>query len=208
MLSQKVQYTQKVEECESLRTVLPGRFATTPSASSTSQSTALPPSSRVVPPTSFPPNNASRLGFTRSASVAPTPPTRSVAPSTNRSDYAGPTITSSIYPLDNLNVPTVPSHSHKGPISIGAPAGPVPTQTALGADRSGSQGVSSPLMNTPGNAGIGAGGRPPLPADSSVSSDTGTAFPYRAKAWFACACQNSLAFAFDLTMYYRYRTPR
>jgi SHO1 osmosensor len=106
-------------------------------------------------------------------------------------------------PLNNINVPTAPSHSQKSPSSIGAPASPVPTQSALGADTSGPQGVNSPLMSTPGNAGIGAGGGPPLPADSSVASDT--AYPYRAKALYACACQNSLAFAFDLKMYYRYR---
>jgi len=50
-------------------------------------------------------------------------------------------------------------------------------------------------MSTPGNAGIGAGGGPPLHADSSVASDT--AYPYRAKALYACTCQNSLALAFD-----------
>lgn len=106
-------------------------------------------------------------------------------------------------PLNNMNAPTAQSHSQKSPSSIGAPASPGPTQSALGADTSGPQGVNSPLMSTPGNAGIGAGGGPPLPADSSVASDT--AYPYRAKALYACACQNSLAFAFDLTMYHRYR---
>ncbi len=92
-------------------------------------------------------------------------------------------------PLNNMNVPTVPSHSHsqKSATSIGAPASPGPTQSAIGADTSGPQGVNSPLMSTPGNAGIGAGGGPPLPADSSVASDT--AYPYRAKALYACACQ-------------------
>jgi SHO1 osmosensor len=109
-------------------------------------------------------------------------------------------------PLNNLNVPTAPSHSQKSHTSIGAPASPVPTQSGLGADTSGPQGVNSPLMSTPGNAGIGAGGGPPLPADSSVASDA--AYPYRAKALYACACQNSLAFTFDLTMYHRYRVPR
>jgi SHO1 osmosensor len=101
-------------------------------------------------------------------------------------------------PLNNMNVPTTQSHSHshsqRSPSSIAAPASPGPTQSALGADTSGPQGVNSPLMSTPGNAGIGAGGGPPLPADSSVASDT--AYPYKAKALYACACQNCLAFAF------------
>ena len=110
-------------------------------------------------------------------------------------------------PLNNLNIPSVQSaHSQKSPTSIGAPASPGPTQSALGADTSGPQGVNSPLMSTPGNAGIGAGGGPPLPADSSVASDT--AYPYKAKALYACACQNSLTFAFDLKMYHRYRIAR
>jgi SHO1 osmosensor len=55
-------------------------------------------------------------------------------------------------------------------------------------------------MSTPGNAGIGAGGGPPLPADSSLASDT--AYPYKAKALYACACQNGPAFAFDLKTYH------
>jgi len=80
---------------------------------------------------------------------------------------------------------------------MGALASPAQTQSTLGgADTSGPQGVNLPLMSTPGNAGIGAGGGPPLPADSSVASDA--AYPYRAEALYACACQNSLAFAFDL----------
>ncbi len=102
-------------------------------------------------------------------------------------------------PLNNMNVPTLQSHSHsqKSANSMGAPASPAQTQSALGgADTSGPQGVNLPLMSTPGNAGIGAGGGPPLPADSSVASDA--AYPYRAEALYACACQNSLAFAFDL----------
>jgi SHO1 osmosensor len=106
-------------------------------------------------------------------------------------------------PINNMNAPSVPSHSQKSPTSIGAPTSPGPTQSALGADISGPQGINSPLMSTPGNAGIGAGGGPPLPADSSLASDT--AYPYRAKALYACACQNSLAFGFDLKMYPRYR---
>ncbi len=60
---------------------------------------------------------------------------------------------------------------------------------------SGPQGVSPPLMSTPGNAGIGPGGGPPLPADSSEASNA--AYPWRVKALYACAYQNSLAFAFD-----------
>jgi hypothetical protein len=95
MFSQKVQYNQKVQECLSLRTEL-SRFVTTPSVStassavsahtglsSTSRSSASPPSSRVASPTSTPSyisniaSPLSRLGLTRSASVAPTPPTRS-----------------------------------------------------------------------------------------------------------------------------------
>jgi hypothetical protein len=90
MFSQKSKYNQKVQECESLHTELLGRIVTTtPFASSTSQpepSAALP-SSRVDSLTSFPSKIASPLGFTRSASVAPTPPTtHSVAPSTNCPD--------------------------------------------------------------------------------------------------------------------------
>jgi hypothetical protein len=136
MFSQKAQYNQKVQECESLHTEPPGSFVTTPPASSTSQSSAFPPSSPVESPTSFTSKIASRLGFTRSPSV------------------------------------------------------------------------NSPRMSTLGNAGIGAGGGPPSPAGSSVASDIAYPFLFRAKALNACACQNSLAFAFDLTMYYRYRVPR
>ncbi len=78
---------------------------------------------------------------------------------------------------------------------VGTPASPGPTQSAFGADMSGPQGVSPPLMSTPGNAGIGPGGGPPLPADSSEASNA--AYPWRVKALYACAYQNSLAFAFD-----------
>ena len=55
-------------------------------------------------------------------------------------------------------------------------------------------------MRTPWNAGVGADGGPPFPADSSVASDT--AYPSRLHG---CACQNSLGFGFDLVMYDRYR---
>jgi hypothetical protein len=137
MFSQKIQYDQKVEECESLRTELLRRFMSTPYESSTSQSSPFPPSSSVGPPSSFQSKIASRLGFTRS----------------------------------------------------------------------GPQGVSSPLTSTPGNAGIGAGGRPPSPTGSSVHSEVRSAYPYKAKALYRCACQNSLASAFDPTIYYRYRVP-
>ena len=87
-------------------------------------------------------------------------------------------------PLNNLNAPS--AQSQKSASSVGAPASPGPPSIALGQETSGPQGVNSPLMSTPGNAGIGAGGGPPLPADTSVGSDT--AYPYRAKALYACAC--------------------
>ena len=92
-------------------------------------------------------------------------------------------------PLNNMNVPS--AQSQKSSTSVGAPPspGPVPVQLSDGPP----QGVNSPLISTPGNAGIGAGGGPPLPADTSVGSDA--AYPYRAKALYACACQNSLSFA-------------
>ena len=96
-------------------------------------------------------------------------------------------------PLNNLNAPS--AQSQKSASSVGAPASPGPPSIALGQETSGPQGVNSPLMSTPGNAGIGAGGGPPLPADTSVGSDT--AYPYRAKALYACACQSSFALALD-----------
>jgi hypothetical protein len=93
-------------------------------------------------------------------------------------------------PLNNMNVqPTHSAHSQKSANSVG-PTSPGPTPTALGADTSGPQGVNSPLMSTPGNAGIGAGGGPPLPADTSVTSET--SYPYKAKALYACACHIGL----------------
>ena len=70
--------------------------------------------------------------------------------------------------------------------SINAPAqGSTPglAPTMLPADTSG--GVNSPLM-TPGNAGVGAGGGPPLPEDTS-SGVAGSEGPtYKAKALYAC----------------------
>jgi len=79
-----------------------------------------------------------------------------------------------------------PPHSQKSVNSFAGagPASPVPAQLALGGDTSGPQGMNSPMMSTPGNAGIGAGGGPPLPADTSVGSDS--AYPYKAKALYAC----------------------
>lgn len=88
-------------------------------------------------------------------------------------------------PLNNMNAPS--AQSQKSGTSVGAPASPGPTPVPLGTETSGPQGVNSPLISTPGNAGIGAGGGPPLPADTSVGSDT--AYPYRAKALYACACE-------------------
>jgi hypothetical protein len=95
---QKVQYNQKVQECQSLRTEL-SRFVSNPAVSTassaasvhtglsnTSRSSVSPPSSRVASPTttssSYLPNIVSplaRLGLSRSASVAPTGPTRSAS---------------------------------------------------------------------------------------------------------------------------------
>jgi len=107
---QKVQYNQKVQECQSLRTEL-SRFVTTPSVStassaasahtglsSTSRSAASPPSSRVASPTSSPSyisnlaSPLSRLGLSRSASVAPTPPTRSASVAPTSPSRTGSTV--------------------------------------------------------------------------------------------------------------------
>jgi hypothetical protein len=134
MFSQKVQYNQKVQECQSLRTEL-SRFVATPSLStassaasahtglsSTSRSSASPPSSRVASPTSSP-SYLTRLGLTRSASVAPTPPTRSasVAPtSPSRSGsnvparISTPGISSTSY---RSATPAVPSFRSSTPAS-------------------------------------------------------------------------------------------
>ena len=92
-------------------------------------------------------------------------------------------------PLNNMNVH--PAHSQKSANSVVGQTSPGPTPTALGTETGGPQGVNSPLMSTPGNAGIGAGGGPPLPADTSVTSET--TYPYRAKALYACTCQTGLA---------------
>ncbi|KAI0308368.1 hypothetical protein B0F90DRAFT_1807570 [Multifurca ochricompacta] len=82
-------------------------------------------------------------------------------------------------PVDNP-----PPHSQKSTNSIVGPVSPGPTPSPLAADTSGPHGVNSPLMSTPGNAGIGAGGGgPPLPADSSIGSES--AYPYKAKALYA-----------------------
>ncbi|KAI0299788.1 hypothetical protein BC826DRAFT_906009 [Russula brevipes] len=94
-------------------------------------------------------------------------------------------------PLHNMNGPP-PAQSQKSATSVAGQTSPGPTPSAFGAadtsalgaaDTSGPQGVNSPLMSTPGNAGIGAGGGPPLPADTSVGSDT--SYPYKAKALYA-----------------------
>lgn len=45
-------------------------------------------------------------------------------------------------------------------------------------------GVTSPLT-TPGNAGVGSGGGPPLPEDTSINSE---GYAYKAKALYACEC--------------------
>jgi SHO1 osmosensor len=87
-------------------------------------------------------------------------------------------------PLDS--VPPPQSQSQKSANSVVRPTSPGSVPSAHVADTSGPQGVNSPLMSTPGNAGIGAGGGPPLPDTSVVGSDT-TAYPYKAKALYACA---------------------
>lgn len=98
-------------------------------------------------------------------------------------------------PLNSMSMQPTPS-PQKSANSVGGHTSPGPTPSALGADTSGPQGVSSPLMSTPGNAGIGAGGGPPLPGDTSVASET--SYPYRAKALYACACQIDLPHSFSL----------
>lgn len=107
---QKIQYNQKVQECQSLRTEL-SRFVATPSVStassaasahtglsSMSRSSASPPSSRVASPTSSPTYTSniasplSRFGLSRSPSVAPTPPIRSASVAPGSSSRSGSTV--------------------------------------------------------------------------------------------------------------------
>jgi hypothetical protein len=137
--SQKVQHNQKVQECQSLRTEL-GRFASAPAVStassaasahaglsSMSRSSASPPSSRVASPTSpsptsYLPNIASplsRLGLSRSASVAP--PTRSASvaptsPSRSGSTVPGRSQTPGISSHRSAT-PAVPSYRSSTPAS-------------------------------------------------------------------------------------------
>jgi len=98
---QKVQYNQKVQECQSLRTEL-SRFVSNPAVttassaatahaglSSPSRSSASPPTSRVASPTSSPSylsnitSSLSRMGLSRSASIAPPTRSASVAPTSH-----------------------------------------------------------------------------------------------------------------------------
>ena len=134
MFSQKVQYNQKVQECQRLRTEL-SRFVTTPSLStassaasahtgllSTSRSFASPPSSRVASPTSSPSYHTniasplSRMGLTRSASVAPTPPTRSASVAPTSPSRSGSSVPARISTPGNPSAsyrsatPAVPSY--------------------------------------------------------------------------------------------------
>lgn len=95
-------------------------------------------------------------------------------------------------PVNNMNVQ--PAQSQRSATSIVGQNSPGPTPAALGTDTSGPQGINSPMMSTPGNAGIGAGGGPPLPADTSVASDT--TYQYRAKALYACVYKVALRWYF------------
>ena len=125
MFPQKVQYNQKVQECQSLRTEL-SRFVTTPSVSAASsaasahtglssmpRSSASPPSSRVASPTSSPSyitnlaSPLSRLGLSRSASVAPTPPTRSASVAPTSPSRSGSTVPA------RMSTPGIPSSSYR-----------------------------------------------------------------------------------------------
>jgi SHO1 osmosensor len=98
-------------------------------------------------------------------------------------------------PLDNA-----PPQSQRSANSVVAPISPGAAPSAV--DTSGPQGINSPLMSTPGNAGIGAGGGPPLPADTSIASDT--AYPYKAKALYAYTAStddpNEISFSKGETM--------
>ena len=137
MFLQKVQYNQKVQECQSLRTEL-SRFVSTPTIStassaahtglsSSSRSSASPPSSRVASPTSIPSyisnisSPLSRLGLTRSASVAPTP-TRSAStaptsPSRSSSNVPPRISTPGVSSTHRSATPSVPSYRSTTPAS-------------------------------------------------------------------------------------------
>ena len=133
---QKVQYNQKVQECQSLRTEL-SRFVSNPTMSmassaatatahtglsSPSRSSASPPSSRVASPTSTPSHVSnlasplSRLGHTRSASVVPPTRSASVAPTSSRSNVppriSTPGISSANHPPHRSSTPGVSSANH------------------------------------------------------------------------------------------------
>ena len=165
--SQKVQYNQKVQECQSLRTEL-GRFVATPSVStassaasahtglsSTSRSSASsPPSSRVASPTSSPSyissiaSPLSRLGITRSASVAPTPPTRSSSRAGSSVPARSSTPGISSY---RSATPAVPSFRSS------TPASPSPVR------KSRTMSMSQPPPLPPWPAGLGSITKPSAP---------------------------------------------
>jgi len=139
---QKVQYNQKVQECQSLRTEL-SRFVSNPAVStaysgasthtglsSTSRSSVTPPSSRVASPTattspSYLPNIVSplaRLGLSRSASVAPTGPARSASvaptsPSRSASTVPPRISTPAASSTHRSATPAVPSFRSSTPVS-------------------------------------------------------------------------------------------
>jgi hypothetical protein len=85
MFSQKVQYNQKAQECQSLRIEL-SRVVTTPSVTVSTASSS--------------PSNITS-GFTRSASVAPTPPTSSASVAPAYLPHSGSTFLA--------RIPAVPS---------------------------------------------------------------------------------------------------
>ena len=139
MFLQKVQYNQKVQECQSLRTEL-SRFVSTPTVStassaatahaglsSPSRASASPPSSRVASPTSQPSyisnitSPLSRLGLTRSASVAPTPiRSASTAPtshSRSSSNVPSRISTPGVSSAHRSATPAVPSYRSTTPAS-------------------------------------------------------------------------------------------
>jgi hypothetical protein len=138
---QKVQYNQKVQECQSLRTEL-SRFVSNPTMSmassaatahtglsSPSRSSASPPASRVASPTSTPSHVSniasplSRLGHTRSASVVPPTRSASVTPTSSRSSsnvpprISTPGISSANQPPHRSATPAVPSYRSSTPAS-------------------------------------------------------------------------------------------